>query len=189
MNEQEAIRRMQRGDINGLARLVEEHQLRAVRTAMLITRDQALAEDVVQSTFIRVYEKIHQFDASRPFAPWFMRAVVHAALGAVRQRERITPLNIEQLWDSLHDAGNPQEALEQAQQIEQVRDALDQLSAEQRAVVVMRYYLDMSDSEIAEALKTPAGTIKWRLHEARKRLRGLLRVVMNPGKEWGVENG
>src|SRR5687767_9639717 len=86
---------MQRGDIRGLAALVEAYQLRAVRTAMLITRDPALAEDVVQATFLRTFEKIHQFDASRPFAPWFMRSVVNAAVQAAKKQQRTVSLDNE----------------------------------------------------------------------------------------------
>ncbi|MEO8609830.1 MAG: sigma factor [Chloroflexota bacterium] len=66
MNENQAIKRLKRGDINGLETLVRQHQVRAVRTAYLITQDRALAEDVVQAAFVRAYQHIDQFDVSRP---------------------------------------------------------------------------------------------------------------------------
>ncbi|MGJ3240923.1 MAG: RNA polymerase sigma factor [Anaerolineae bacterium] len=87
MDEHEAIRQMKQGDINGLAVLVNRYQTRAVRVATLITRDQSLAEDVVQATFIRIYKKIDQFDTTRPFAPWFMRSVVNGALQTMRKQQ------------------------------------------------------------------------------------------------------
>lgn len=195
MNEREALARMQRGDISGLEALVEHHQIQAVRTATLITRDAALAEDVVQAAFIRAYEKIHQFDSTRPFAPWFMRSVVNAAVQAARKRQRLLSLD-EQASDDVtfaelledHSAG-PLELLEDAEQKAVIRDALDQLSPEQRAAVVMRYYLDMSEQEMADALETPAGTVKWRLHAARKRLRGLLQRTLPDASQWEARNG
>ena len=63
MEEQEAIARLKRGDVGGLEVLVRGHQVRAVRTVFLITRDRALAEDIVQAAFLRAYERIGQFDS------------------------------------------------------------------------------------------------------------------------------
>src|SRR5438046_5099592 len=84
MTEREAIDKLRRGDISGLETLVRQHYVQAVRVAYLITQDTALAEDIVQSAFLRVYERIDQFDVGRPFAPWFLRSVVNDALMAER---------------------------------------------------------------------------------------------------------
>lgn len=181
MDEQKSINRMKRGDITGLSTLVERYQTRAVRTAMLITRDTALAEDVVQNAFINAYKKIHQFDTTRPFEPWFLRSVTRAAVKAAKKQHRTLSLDAETINDmpfhellTAYDV-DPHSALEQSEQREQIRKALDDLSPEQRAAVVMRYYLEMSENDMADALNTPKGTIKWRLHQARKRLKGLLK--------------
>ena len=88
MEEQEAIARLKQGDIRGLRALVREHQVQAIRTAYLITRDRAQAEDIVQAAFLRAYERIDQFDAARPFAPWFLRSVANDALKAVTRDKR-----------------------------------------------------------------------------------------------------
>ena len=69
MEEAEAIARLKQGDVGGLEALVRGHQVQAVRTAYLITRDRALAEDVVQAAFVRAYERVGQFDSERPFDP------------------------------------------------------------------------------------------------------------------------
>jgi RNA polymerase sigma-70 factor (ECF subfamily) len=90
LDEQSAIWRLKRGDIEALAVLVRRYEVQAVRTAYLITHDRALAEDVVQNTFLRIYQRIDQFDEGRPFAPWFMRSVVNAAVQAAhRQRDHL----------------------------------------------------------------------------------------------------
>ena len=191
MHEHEAIARMKRGDNSGLDHLVRQHQVQALRTAMLITRDKALAEDVVQSAFIRAYQKIEQFDASKPFAPWFMRSVANAAVQASKKMNRTLSLHDQvsdgtTFEDLLADStGNPDETLAAKERQLMIRDALDKLTPEQRAAVVMRYFLDMSESDISTALETPKGTIKWRLHESRKRLRGLLQRAIKPSNEWG----
>ncbi len=181
MNEREAVSRMKRGDIGGLAVLVEHYQVRALRAAYLITQDSALAEDIVQTAFVRAYQRIAQFDSSRPFAPWFLRSVVNAAVQAARRDNRQLSLDaparagLESFADLLPDAApSPDEAAEQDELRRVVGQALAQLSPEQRAAVVLRYYLDLDEGEMAAALSIPPGTVKWRLHAARRQLRGLL---------------
>jgi RNA polymerase sigma-70 factor (ECF subfamily) len=149
-----------------------------VRAAALITHDRPLAEDIVQAAFIRVYERIHQFDDMRPFGPWFLRIVVNDAVKAVTRRshDSLDTISGDQitLVDSLP---GPDALLEQAETQAAIWDALAQLPPEQRGAVVLRYYLGFSEAEIAGELDCPPGTVKWRLHAARKRLRDLLTPV------------
>ncbi len=90
MDERQAVARLKRGDIGGLEGLVQRHQVEAVRTAFLITRDRAQAEDIVQAAFLQASRRIHQFDSERPFAPWFMRSVIHEALKMVTRSRQIS---------------------------------------------------------------------------------------------------
>lgn len=183
MEEQDAIMRLKQGDIAGLEALVRRYQVQAVRTAYLVTRDLPLAEDIVQAAFLRAYERIGQFDAARPFGPWFLRSVVNDAVKAARRYERQVPLgDCEErsgdqvsLADTLADQGaGPADLLEAAELRQAVWQALGQLPPSQRAVIVLRYYLELNESEMADALACPKGTVKWRLHAARGRLRTLL---------------
>lgn len=174
--EHTAITRLRQGDIRGLEALVHAYQVRAIRAAALITRDQALAEDIVQSAFIRAFERIHQFDTSRPFAPWFLRSVVNDAVKAVsRGRPQVALDDGRSPADMLRDpAPGPDTLLEQAETEAAIVQALAQLPPEQRGAVILRYYLGLSEAEIAAEQDSPPGTVKWRLHAARKRLRHLL---------------
>jgi RNA polymerase sigma-70 factor, ECF subfamily len=180
MGERRAIERLIWGDIGGLETLVREHQVRAVRTADLIVRDRALAEDVVQGAFVRAYERIGGFDVERPFGPWFMMIVVNEAVAVARRRERTVTLEEGLGADPaalLADPEKgPQELAEEAEERRRVWAALGKLPPTQRAAVVQRYYLGMSESEMTEGGTFPPGTIKWRLHAARKSLSKLLRA-------------
>lgn len=189
MDEQAAIVRLQQGDIGGLEVLVRLYQVKAVRAADLITRDRQRAQDIVQSAFVRVYHKIHQFDPSRPFGPWFLRIVVNDAVKAVERNREVsleTPLDHSEngltLGDVLpDDTPAPDILIEQAQLREQVWEALGQLPTDQRAAIVMHYYLGFDVQAMADAVDSPIGTIKWRLHRARERLRTLLAALQaNP---------
>jgi RNA polymerase sigma-70 factor (ECF subfamily) len=183
LNERDAIDRLKRGDINGLEALVRQHQVKAVRTAYLITQDQALAEDVVQAAFIRAYRHIDQFDSTRPFAPWFMRIVANAAIQAAQRQQRNLSLDANlqasggdtTFADLIPDiTPGLDEVAEQHEQQQAVWTALQKLPPDQRAAVVLRYYLGMGEDEMSDQMDVPPGTIKWRLHAARKQLRGLL---------------
>jgi RNA polymerase sigma-70 factor (ECF subfamily) len=190
MEEREAIARLKRGDIGGLEALVHKYQVRAVRTAYLITRDRALAEDIVQAAFLRAYERIGQFDTGRPFGPWFLRSVVNDAIKATARRERQVSLEASpegegtSLANLLADPGpGPDDLVEAAELRQTVWAALGRLPPAQRAAIVLRYYLGLSEAEMADELACPPGTVKWRLHAARKRLRTLLRPL------WSAASG
>jgi RNA polymerase sigma factor (sigma-70 family) len=92
LDEREAIRQLRAGDVDALEPLVRAHQLRAMRTAYLITRDRQMAEDIVQDAFLRAYEGIAQLKPDNPFGPWFLRIVANDALKAAARGRRWTPL-------------------------------------------------------------------------------------------------
>lgn len=172
MDEREAIARLKRGEIDGLEVLVRLHQTQALHTAYLISRDRQLAEDIVQAAFLRVFERAAQFDSRRPFAPWFMRIVVNDTLKAVTRRQHDS-LDAAQL--SLPSGERDlEEVADMAVARKEITTALNQLSANQRAALVMRYYLDQSEQQMAERLKIAPGAVKRRLAAARERMRQLL---------------
>lgn len=192
MEEQEAIARLKQGDIRGLEVLVRKYQLQATRVAYLITRDRALAEEIVQSAFLRAYERIGQFDSRRPFGPWFLRSVLNEAIKCAGRSRQLVSLDDGEdedgeqmsLSESLPDpAPGPEELAEEAEVRQVVWEALGKLPPKQRAVIVMRYYLGLSEAEMGEYLGCPSGTVKWRLHAARKRLQKLLHPLAMMGLE------
>jgi RNA polymerase sigma-70 factor (ECF subfamily) len=178
VDEQLAIQRLKNNDIGGLEFLVMRYQVKAVRTAYLITRDLGLAEDVVQDSFIQAFRAIHGFDSARPFEPWFMRSVVNASVKMMQRSARQA-----EAWDDADESRLVElsarvESVEaQVESIEiqnQIWDAMQKLSPRQRAVIVQRYFLEMSEAEMTSESGVAAGTVKWLLSAARERLRGLL---------------
>jgi RNA polymerase sigma-70 factor, ECF subfamily len=178
MDEKQAIDRLLNKDFEGLAWLIERYQLKALRAAFLVTRERTLAEDVVQDKFACLPETIVSFDRSRPFEPWFLRGVVNAALSAVSRRQDISLEDSQEaerwLDNVVAQAPGPEDQLQQAELEGHIWQQMQQLPPPQRAVIVMRYYLEMSESEMAEVADVPKGTIKWRLNTARSRLQKLL---------------
>ena len=93
MDDRIAISRIKQGDLNGLDILVNRHQVRAVHAAYLIVYDRVLAEDITQSAFVKIVERIHQFDEERPFAPWFFRIVLNDSIKAAKRRKQMVSLD------------------------------------------------------------------------------------------------
>ena len=178
MDEHQAIQRLKQGDISGLEFLVACHQVKAVRTAYLITRDLGLAEDVVQDSFLQAFRSIRGFDSTRLFEPWFMRSVVNASVKMMQRSAKQVEVGDEadeSLFAEL--AARVESVEEQVESIEvqnQIWDAMQKLSPRQRAVIVQRYFLEMSEKEMAEEAGSAVGTVKWMLNAARERLRGLI---------------
>jgi RNA polymerase sigma-70 factor, ECF subfamily len=178
MDEKLAIQRLKNGDISGLEFLVARHQVKAVRTAYLITRDLGLAQDIVQDSFLQAFHAIRSFDATRQFEPWFLRSVVNASVKMMQRGARQV-----QIWEDADEsllvelAERVESVEEQVESIEiqdQIWDAMKKLSPRQRAGIVQRYFLEMTEQEMAEEAGSAIGTVKWMLNTARERLRSLL---------------
>ena len=184
MTEAQAIRRLKKGDIGGMEELVALHQQKALRTACLITRDEEMAKDVVQETFLRVYQRIHYFDESRPFEPYLLRSVVHTAINMAEKRskevgleEDLTPVDVELLFNR---ATSTEDQVEYRQLKQEILDGISRLAPRDRAVIVERYYHDLSEKEMADMHDVAPGTVKWLLNVARKKLRAFMRMESDP---------
>jgi RNA polymerase sigma-70 factor (ECF subfamily) len=182
VDERNAVAQLKRGDIHGLDALMRIYQVRALRAAFMVTGDLPLSEDLVQSAFVRAYERIEQFDETRPFGPWFLRSVVNSAATAADRRRRFVPLGMPHDTD-VPGAGStvvastgpsPETLILQAETHEELWQALDQLPPAQRAAAVLRLYLELPEAEAAEQLGVPLGTVKSRVNAARTRLRIVL---------------
>jgi len=178
MDEQRAIQLLKRGRVSGLQFLVSRYQVKAVRTAYLITRDLGLAEEVAQDCFIQAYRSIPSFDLTRPFEPWFMRSVVNASVKMMQRSARQVQVGDdadEWLLVELIASGESVETqVESIEVQDQIWEAMQKLSPRQRAVIVQRYFLEMNEKEMADESGAAVGTIKWLLNAARQRLRMLL---------------
>lgn len=177
MEDLQAIRRLKRGDIGGLECLIAHYQGKALRAAFLITHDESMAEDVVQDVFIRFYQHAQSFDEARPFEPYFLRSIVNAALNCTKHEKKtisIAEKDTIEVENLLQQAASVEEQVDFNTLKWQILEALAKLSPRERVVIVQRYYLEMSEKEMSEALDSPTGTVKWLLNAARNRLRSLL---------------
>jgi RNA polymerase sigma-70 factor, ECF subfamily len=152
------VRAAQRGSEEAVEELFARHWSAAYRAALLVTGDRGAAEDIAQEAFLAALRALPSFDLARPLRPWLHRIVVNRAIDWSRARA----LRQEVGADAAPDAG----ALETSgprRLGEDVAAALMRLGPEQRAVIVLRYVLDLTPGEIAQALGVPRGTVNSRL--------------------------
>jgi RNA polymerase sigma-70 factor (ECF subfamily) len=164
------IRGAQAGSVSDLEALFREHWPRAHRAAFLVVQDGAAAEDIAQEAFLAAVRNLDRFDRRRPFGPWLHRIVVNRAIDWARaralRREGPEDPRAHDEADTEDNVGNPLPA--------DVAGGLASLSAEHRAVIVLRYLLDYTPGEIAGLLDLPRGTVNSRLRRGLDRLEEIL---------------
>ncbi|MDQ1401811.1 MAG: hypothetical protein QOG03_127 [Actinomycetota bacterium] len=159
------------GTNDSLEEWLAESYTTSFRTACLILHNPADAEEAVQEAFLRAW----RFRASMPeggaMKPWLYRVVVNACLSKGR-RHRPSTTDIDALDEVLPDLGtaSPELMAERGEAGVALLEALRRLPEPLRVVVVLRYYADLKEAEIATAIRRRPGTVKSRLHEARQRL-------------------
>jgi RNA polymerase sigma-70 factor (ECF subfamily) len=184
MTEAQAIRRLKKGDIGGMEELVVLHQQKALRTACLITRDEETAKDAVQEAFLRIYQRIRFFDESKPFEPYLLRSVVNTAINLAEKRSKEVGLeedlpraDVQLLFTR---AASTEDEVEYRQLKQEILEGISKLSPRERAVIIERYYLDLSEKEMADMHDVAPGTVKWILNAARKKLRTFMGRESDP---------
>jgi RNA polymerase sigma-70 factor (sigma-E family) len=155
---------MQPDDRERFERWVTEHQPVVFRAAYLILRDRSGAEDVAQETFIRAFRSFERSEDGEAVRPWLYRIAVNTALNELRRRKRETNAYAQL------DEAPVTDPIEGSATRFAVADAINGLPDHLRIAVVCRYYLDLSEREIAKAMGIRPGTVKSRLHHARRQL-------------------
>jgi RNA polymerase sigma-70 factor (ECF subfamily) len=166
------LRRVAAGDLVALERLFMRYQRQIFQFALGITRDSETAEEVLQDTFYRLHKHAAELDGSLPLLPWLYRVAANLSYNQARRR-RFWSEPFHMLAGSLRDTlrRSPEYIAEQHELQAIVRATLDELPPNHRAVLVLHYLQDYSIPEIADILDCPDGTVKSRLHHARKLLK------------------
>ena len=175
-NEDELVERARAGDTRAYEELVRHHEEVAFRTAYVITRSAADAEEAAQDGFVKGHRALGRFRRGAALKPWLLRIVANEARNRRRsagRRERLVLRAIEEVRPG--DAvPSPEAALLAREDQQQLLAALEQLPDDHRDAIACRYLLELSEEETAAALGIRRGTVKSRLARALARLRETL---------------
>lgn len=168
---------IQQGDMAAFEALFYKYQGAIYRTAYAITRDTGAAEEVLQDCFYKTYLNIMKITGEGSLSPWLHRVAVNLSCNALKKR-RVWLEPIEAIADffSADPHNSPEQLAERSELQGTMREVINSLPLKHRIVVILHYLQDFSLPEIAYILDVPVGTIKSRLHHARKELRDKLQV-------------
>ena len=182
------VESLQHGKAGALAELVHKYQRRIYRIAMQITRNHEDASDVTQETFLKVYESIYSLRRKAAFETWIYRIAVNKATNLVKRRDRRCESSLLVVCE--HDAhfdfrrnsnliNVPHLHVEKQELQKTVTQAVNSLSLKHRTVVVLYEFEGLTHVEIASILGCSEGTVRSRLHYARKQLRERLKSYID----------
>jgi RNA polymerase sigma factor (sigma-70 family) len=182
LEDVDLIERARDGDVRAYGDLVERYRDIAFRTAYLITRSVADAEDAAQEAFVKAYYALGRFRTQSPFRPWILRIVANEARNRVRSARRREGLMLRVAEDrpSGGAAPSPEAAALDRERDEALLAAMATLSEPDRQIITCRYLLDLSEAETADTLGLRRGTVKSRLSRALGRLRAVLPETLGP---------
>jgi RNA polymerase sigma-70 factor (ECF subfamily) len=185
------VAQLRRGDLDALSTLVTRYQNRLYRYLLRMVRQPAEAEDLFQAVWIRVAEKIQQYDPHRNFEAWLFTLARNLAIDHLR---RIRPESLDEpIGDETsgetgtsrlqsHDPA-PIERIVARERTSRIGESMETLSVVHREVLTLRFEEEMKLEEIAEVLNVPLSTVKTRLRRALDRLRGTMETRF-PGESW-----
>ncbi len=174
LSEGEVLEAVKKGDKDAYGLIVKRYMHSAYYIALGFVHNQQDALDVSQEAFIKAFRKIKLFDTRLPFFPWFYRLMRNLCIDHLKRKRRMSeiPLEDAQVLDDERDDREMKEALWKG---------IEELPFDQREIIILRYFRQMSYEEIAELIGRPVGTVMSSLHYAKKKLKGIL------GKYLGFE--
>ena len=183
-SDEELCKRIAARDADAFELMVDRHQARAYRLASSILGTEADARDVSQDAFIRLYESAGGFDGRSRFSTWFYRILVNLCIDHQRRNRwwrRLAPLKTpggddadEHAFDPPSSEAGPEGEAMLKQSIRRLRPALDKLSPQQRAAVLLQTQEGFTSREIGEVLKCSEATARVHVHRGIAQLRKLL---------------
>jgi RNA polymerase sigma-70 factor (ECF subfamily) len=169
-DDETLVERYRDGDTAAFAALVRKYQRPLYNAAFRVLGREEDASDVTQAVFLKVAERLDQYDARFKFFSWIYRIAVNESLNLLRENGREAPLEDEEELPGLESA-QPDERVSDAQVSQRIQQALMRMKVSDRMVLTLRHFGDCSYQEMAEIMGLDVKTVKSRLYEARLRLR------------------
>jgi RNA polymerase sigma-70 factor (ECF subfamily) len=173
--EDRLVQRAKKGDAEAYGEIVTRYQALAQRTAYVILRDADAAQDAAQEAFVKAYRSLDRFREGAPVRPWLLRIVANEAINRAKAASRHREVDLEVASSAPSDVASPEAQALATERRELLVHALNDMKEDDRIVIAYRYFFDLTEAEMADALGIARGTVKSRLSRAMSRLREQLR--------------
>jgi RNA polymerase sigma-70 factor (ECF subfamily) len=174
----ELVARAKAGDNAAFDELVRKYRPRVYSLALHLTGEASDADDITQDAFLKAYHKLPEFEGRSEFFTWIYRITLHRALNAKRDRKRRRTVSIDDprlvAAIEVDSHGDPERAAQLRDRYRTLLEAFDRLSPLLQTTVGLTTLQGLHYREAAVVLGTTEGTIAWRIHEARRKMRGYL---------------
>jgi len=171
VSDRELMVEVREGDVARLGELFERHERRLYNFCLRLTRDRAVAEDLVQEVFVRMLKYRHTFRSEAEFTPWMFAMARNAAVDQFRARPRLEVQEDPEAPEPAAPLEHPIEEMEKKERSELLQAALQRLPREKRELLLLARFGEMKYEAIGELLGVSVGAIKVRVHRALKELR------------------
>ena len=174
LSEREIILLVKKGKKEAYQAIVERYMKKAYYIALGFVRNPQDALDISQEAFIKAFRRIKSFDIERPFFPWFYKLMKNFCLDHLKRRSRIqeVPLDEGRVLKEEHEDREMKEVLWRG---------IESLPLEQKEVIILRYFQQLSYQEISEVTGKPVGTVMSSLFYAKKKLKEVIKKFLNLG--------
>jgi len=186
VNDENAwVLQAQQGNDDAFTQLVETYQKPVYNLCYRMLGEPEVAEDAAQETFLRAYQNLHRYDSSRPFGTWILSIAAHYCIDRLRKKKfsvfSIDAEDEDGMPFEVADPASPDPEVESVtkEDRDQLHILLKDLEPTDRAAVIMRYWYDYSEVEIAQSLKLTVSAVKSRLHRSRRALAGMWQKEMS----------
>lgn len=168
------------GNTKAFEDLVNRYKKQVFALVYRMTSQYQEAEDITQEVFLTVYEKLYQFDINRKFGPWIYKIAYNTTISNLRKKHRTITIDFDESIYSSSEQINPNmfidpfKHLENKELLADIENAIDNLPESYRIILVLRYQLELNNTEIAEILGIKKENVEVKVHRARKSLRNML---------------
>lgn len=160
------------GQQNAYEVLATRYQQTVISSAMSITKNHFMAEDAAQDAFVTAWMKLNTLQDPTKYASWVCRIAKNCALNMINRYRSFLPLDIVDNTDICDDGSqNPAELYALSEERDEVNKSIEKLTEKVRQIIHMHYFENLSIAEIADKMRISEGTVKWQLHDGRKRIR------------------
>ena len=160
------------GEQKAYEELVTRYQNAVISAALSVTRNQFMAEDAAQDAFVTAWMKLNTLQSPEKYRSWVCRIAHNCALNMITRFQQYLPLEtLENIKVSEEQGYDPSELYVLSEEKDQVHESIDRLPEKVRTIIHLHYFEGLSISEIADKMRISEGTVKWQLHDGRKRIR------------------